>query len=104
MHARRRCSGHPPANPRVPLGAPRCGEHNGAHPVAGNLTAGEIRSSEVPSLSITLTSGVRGPLSVAGGTTLGVDLGVFSVFDPDFELIFRKQFPEIDLKFIKSIS
>jgi len=67
MHACRRCSGHPPANLRAPLGAPRCGEHNGAHPVAGDLTAGEIHSSEVPSLSVTLTSGVRGPLSVAGG-------------------------------------
>ena len=67
MHARRRCSGHPPANPRVPPGAPRCGEHDGAHPVAGDLTAGEICSSEVSSLSVSLTSGVRGPLSVAGG-------------------------------------
>jgi len=34
---------------------------------------------------------------------LGVDLGVFSVFDPDFELIFRKGFSEIDLKLEKSI-
>jgi len=63
----RGCSGHPPADPRAPLGAPRCGEHDGADPVAGDLTAGEIRSSEVPSLSFTLTSGVRGPLAVAGG-------------------------------------
>jgi len=38
------------------------------------------------------------------GTALGVDLGVFSVFDPDFELIFRKGFPEIDLKLVKSVS
>ena len=59
-------------------------------PVAGDLIADEICSSEVPSLSVTLTSGVVGPLSVAGGTELGVDPGVFSVFHPIFELVFRK--------------
>jgi len=72
------------------LGAPRCGEHDGAHPVAGDLTADEIRLSEVPSLSVTLTSGVRDPLSVTGGTEMGRDPGVFSVFHLDFELVFRK--------------
>ena len=89
-NARQRCSGHPPANPRVPLGAPRCGEHDGAHPVAGDHTADEIRSSEVPSLSITLTNGVGGRLSVTGGTEMGRDPGVFSVFHPNFELVFQK--------------
>jgi len=46
MHARRRCSDHPMANPRAPLGAPRCGEHAGAHPVAGDLAVGESRPAE----------------------------------------------------------
>jgi len=58
--------------------------------VAGDLTADEIRSSEVPSLSVTLTSGGGDPLSVAGGTEMGRDPGVFNVFHPDFDLVFRK--------------
>jgi len=62
----RGCAGHPLADPRAPSGAPRCGEHVGAHPVAGDLTADEIRSSEVLSLSVTLNSGVGDPLSAAG--------------------------------------
>jgi len=66
MHARG-CSGHLPADPRTPSGAPCCGEHVGAHPVAGDLTADENRSSEVLSLSVTLTSGVGDPLLVARG-------------------------------------
>ena len=67
-HARQQeCSGRPPAKPRAPSGAPRCGEHVGAHLMAGDLTADEIRSSEVLFLSVTLTSGVGGPLSAAKG-------------------------------------
>ena len=58
--------------------------------MAGDLTADEIRSWEVSSLSVTLTSGVGDPLSVIGGTKMGRDPGVFSVFHPDFELVFRK--------------
>jgi len=104
MHARRRCSGHLPVNPRVPLGAPRCGEHDGAHPVAGNLTAGEICSSEVPLPLGLADQWVQRPTVSRRGTVLGVDLGVLSVFDPDFDLIFRKGFPEIDLKHVKFIS
>jgi len=58
---------HLPADPSAPSDVPRYGEHVGAHPVAGDLTADEFRSLEVLSLSVTLTSGVRGPLSVARG-------------------------------------
>ena len=46
MHARRRCSGHPPANLKVPLDAPRRREHAGAHPVAEDLADGESRPAE----------------------------------------------------------
>jgi len=81
---------HPPAEPRAPLGAPHCGEHVGAHPVAGDLIADEIRSSEVLSLSVTLTSGAGDPLSAAGGTEAGRDPGVFSVFCSGFEFVFQK--------------
>jgi len=87
----RGCSGHLLAESRAPSGAPHRGEHVGAHPVAGDLTANEIRSSEVLSLSVTLTSGVGDPLSAAGGTEAGRDLGVFSVFRSGFELVFQKK-------------
>jgi len=72
--------------------------------VAGDLTADEIHSSEVLSLSVMLTSGVRGPLSAAKGTEAGRDLGVPSVFHSGFEMVFQKMFPENDLNGIKSIS
>jgi len=88
-HARQRgCSGRPPTQPRAPSGAPRCGEHVGAHPVAGDLTANEIRSSEVLSLSVTLTSGVGDPLSAAGGLRW-VEIRVFlAFFVPDLNWFF----------------
>jgi len=72
------------------LGAPLCGEHVGAHPVAGDLTADEIRSSEVLSLSVTLTSGAGDPLSAAGGPRR-VEIRVsFVFFVPDLNWFFRK--------------
>jgi len=47
--------------------------------VAGDLTADEIRSSEVLSLSVTLTGGVGGPLSAARGPRW-VEIRVLLVF------------------------
>ena len=63
----RGCFGHPPADPRAPLRAPRCGEHTGAHPVAGDLTVGESRPGEVGRSAAWLTR---------GATTLGSHLSV----------------------------
>ena len=62
--------------------------------MAGDLTADEIRSSEVLSLSVTLTSGVGGPLSAAGGPRR-VEIRVFlAFFIPDLkwfsENVFQK--------------
>ena len=68
-----------PAKLRAPSGAPHCGEHVGAHPVAVDLTAGEIYSSEVLLLSVTLTSGVGGPLS-AVRRPRRVEIWVFLAF------------------------
>jgi len=95
-HARQRgYSGRPPANPRAPSGAPRRREHVGAHPVAGDLTADEIRSSEVLSPSVTLTSGVGGPLSAAGGPRR-VEIRVFlAFFIPDLKWFSQNVFPKM---------
>ena len=72
--------------------------------MAGDLTVDEIRSSEVLSLSVTLTSGVGGPLSAAGGPRR-VEIWVsLAFFVPDLNWFFRKCFLEIDLNSIKSIS
>jgi len=72
--------------------------------VAGDLTADEIRSLEVLSLSVTLTSGVGDPLSGAGGPRR-VEIRVFlAFFIPDLNWFFRKYFPENGLNDVKSIS
>jgi len=57
----RGCSGHPPADPRAPLGAPRCGEHASAHPMAGDHTVGESRLTEVGRSAAWLTHGATTP-------------------------------------------
>ena len=57
----------------------------GAHPVAGDLTADEIRSSEVLSLSVTLTSGVGGPLSAARGPRRVEIRVLLAFFDTDLK-------------------
>jgi hypothetical protein len=75
MHARRGCSGHPPADPRALLGAPRCGEHTGAHPVAGDLAVGESRLAEVGRSAAWLTHGATTPGSRFVSASAGVDLG-----------------------------
>jgi hypothetical protein len=58
--------------------------------MAGDLTADEIRSSEVLSLSVTLTSGVGDPLSAVEGPRR-VEMRVSLVFFvPDLNWFFRK--------------
>ena len=58
--------------------------------MVGDLTADEIRSSEVLSLLVALTSGVGDPLSAAGGPRL-VEIWVSLVFFvPDLNWFFRK--------------
>jgi len=72
--------------------------------MARDLTAYEIRSSEVLSLSVTLTSGVGDPLSAAGGPRR-VEIRVFlAFFVPDLNWFFKKYFPENGLNGTKSIS
>ena len=72
--------------------------------MAGDLTADEICSSEVLSLSVTLTSGVGDPLLATGGPRR-VEIRVFlAFFVPDLKWFFRKGFLENDLNGIKSIS
>jgi hypothetical protein len=46
--------------------SPRCGEHDGAHPAARDLTVGECSSPVISRLSLCMTGGVGGPLSAAG--------------------------------------
>ena len=57
-----------------------------------DLTADEMRSLEVLSLSVTLTSGVGGPLSVAKGIEAGRDPGAPSIFRYGFKMNLQKRF------------
>jgi len=78
-----RCSGHPPANLRVPLDASRCGEHAGAHPVAGDLAVGESRPAEAWPVYCTADPWGHGPgshLSVPPRVSIWVSLVVFVGF------------------------
>jgi len=80
MHARRGCSGHPPADPRVPLGAPRRGEHTGAHPVAGDLAVGESQPAEDRPRCCMAEPWGHGSWIPPVSASAGVDLGESSVF------------------------
>jgi len=80
MHAHRGCSGHHPADPRAPLGAPRCGEHAGAHPVAGDLDVGESRPAKDRPVCCMADPCGHGPWIPPVSVSVGVDLGEFSVF------------------------
>ena len=53
--------------------------------MAGGLTADEIGSSEVLSLSVMLTSGVGGPLSVARGPRRVEIRVLLAFFDTDLK-------------------
>ena len=72
--------------------------------MAGDLNAGEIRSSEVLLLSVTLTSGVGGPLSAARGPRRVEIWVLLAFFTAILKWIYRKYFPENCLNSIKSIS
>ena len=72
--------------------------------MAGDLTVDEIRSSEVLSLSVTLTSGVGGPLSAARGPRRVEIRVVLAFFNTDLKRIYKKCFLENDLNGIKSVS
>jgi len=54
-------SGAPLIALRAPIGAPRHGEHNGAHPMAEDFTGGEIWLTRVSLPSVCVTGGAGDP-------------------------------------------